>query len=110
MATIDHFIASLEKEFGEQGKGKPFEVFCKWFLQNDPKWSKIVDSVWLWDEYPNKWQTQDLGTDLVFVDKEGLTWAVQAKCYSEHRTTTKSDMNSFLADTGRSQVDRRLWI
>lgn len=110
MATFDQFIASLESEFGEQGKGKPFEVFCKWFLENDPEWSKRVDKVWLWDEYPNKWQSQDLGTDLVFKDKEGLTWAVQAKCYSEHSTTTKSDMNSFLADTGRSEVDRRLWM
>ena len=31
--------------------------------------------------------------------KEGLILAVQAKCCSEHRATTKGDMNSFLADT-----------
>jgi superfamily II DNA or RNA helicase len=110
MATFDQFIASLEQDFGEQGKGKPFEVFCKWFLENDPEWSKTVDKVWLWDDYPNKWQRQDLGTDLVFRDNEGLIWAVQAKCYGEHRTTTKGDMNSFLADTGRKAVDRRLWM
>ncbi|MDA9993639.1 DEAD/DEAH box helicase family protein [Burkholderiales bacterium] len=101
---------SLRAEFGEQEAGKKFEVFCKWFLENDPEWSKTVDKVWLWDEYPNKWQRQDLGTDLVFQDKEGLIWAVQAKCYSEHRSTSKGDMNSFLADTGRPEVDRRLWL
>jgi len=110
MATFNQFIASLEQDFGEQGKGKPFEVFCKWFLENDPEWSKTVDKVWLWDDYPNKWQRQDLGTDLVFRDNDGLIWAVQAKCYGEHRTTTKGDMNSFLADTGRKEVDRRLWM
>jgi predicted helicase len=110
MSTFDHFVASLEQDFGEQGKGKPFEVFCKWFLENDPEWSKSVDKVWLWDDYPNKWQRQDLGTDLVFRDNDGLIWAVQAKCYGEHRTTTKGDMNSFLADTGRKEVDRRLWL
>jgi predicted helicase len=110
LATFDHFIASIRLEFGEQGAGKPFEVFCKWFLENDPEWSKTVDKVWLWDDYPNKWQRQDLGTDLVFRDNEGLIWAVQAKCYGEHRTTTKGDMNSFLADTGRKEVDRRLWM
>ena len=110
MATFDQFITSLENEFGEQGKGKAFEVFCKWFLENDPEWSRAIDKVWLWDEYPNKWQRQDLGTDLVFRDNEGLIWAVQAKCYGEHRTTTKGDMNSFLADTGRKEVDRRLWL
>ena len=110
MSTFDQFVASLEQDYGEQGKGKPFEVFCKWFLENDPEWSKIVDKVWLWDDYPNKWQRQDLGTDLVFRDNDGLIWAVQAKCYGEHRTTTKGDMNSFLADTGRKEVDRRLWL
>ena len=110
MATFDQFILTLRTEYGEQGAGKPFEVFCKWFLENDPEWSKIVDKVWLWDDYPNKWQRQDLGTDLVFRDNEGLIWAVQVKCYGEHRTTTKGDMNSFLADTGRKEVDRRLWM
>ena len=110
MPTFDQFIYSLRQEFGEQDAGRKFEVFCKWFLENDPEWSKTVDKVWLWDEYPNKWQRQDLGTDLVFRDNEGLIWAVQAKCYSEHRSTTKGDMNSFLADTGRPEVDRRLWL
>ncbi|MDB2468416.1 Helicase associated domain protein, partial [Planktomarina temperata] len=110
MASFDQFISSIRQEFGEQDAGKKFEVFCKWFLENDPEWSKKVDKVWLWDEYPDKWQRQDLGTDLVFKDNDGLIWAVQAKCYSEHRTTTKGDMNSFLADTGRPEVDRRLWL
>ena len=110
MATFDQFISSLREEFGEQDAGNKFEVFCKWFLENDPEWSKSIDNVWLWDEYPNKWQSQDLGTDLVFHDKDGLVWAVQAKCYSEHRSTTKKDMNTFLADTGRSEVDKRLWL
>ena len=110
MATFDEFITSLRNDFGEQDAGKKFEVFCKWFLENDPEWSKTIDKVWLWDDYPNKWQRQDLGTDLVFRDNEGLIWAVQAKCYGEHRSTTKGDMNSFLADTGRTEVDRRLWL
>ena len=79
-------------------------------MENDPAWSKKVDKVWLWDDYPDKWQRQDLGTDLVFRDREGLIWAVQAKFYAEARRTTKSDLNSFLADTGRKEVDKRLWL
>jgi superfamily II DNA or RNA helicase len=110
LASIDEFLTSLRSEFGEQEAGKKFEVFCKWFLENDPHWAKAIDKVWLWKDYPNKWQRQDLGTDLVLRDSEGLIWAVQAKCYSEHRATTKGDMNSFLADTGRKEVDRRLWM
>ena len=110
MATFDQFVSSLRQEFGEQDAGKKFEVFCKWFLENDPEWSKTVDKVWLWDEYPNKWQRRDLGTDLVFKDKDGLIWAVQAKCYDEKYPTTKDNMNTFLADSGRKKVDRRLWL
>jgi predicted helicase len=56
MASFDQFISSIRQEFGEQSAGKKFEVFCKWFLENDPEWSKKVDKVWLWDEYPDKWQ------------------------------------------------------
>ena len=82
MATFDQFVSSIRQEFGEQGAGKKFEVFSKWFLENDPEWSKKVDKVWLWDEYPNKWQRRDLETNPVFKDKDGLIGAVQAKCYS----------------------------
>ena len=39
LATFDEFITSIRTEFGEQGAGKKFEVFCKWLLEKDPKWS-----------------------------------------------------------------------
>ena len=110
MASFDEFVSSLERDFGEQGKGKPFEVFCKWYLKNAPEWAGVVSQVWLWEEYPNKWQGKDLGTDLVVRDNEGQIWAVQAKCYSQHRSTKKKDLNSFLADAGREQVHRMLWM
>lgn len=110
MATIDEFIKSLEDEFGVRGKGKAFEIFCKWYFKTDPHWSKIVDQIWLWDEFPKKWQSQDLGTDLVFKDYDGALWAIQAKCYQEHAVTTKSDLNSFLADTSREEITRRVWV
>jgi hypothetical protein len=39
LATFDEFITSIQTEFGEQGAGKKFEVFCKWLLEKDPKQS-----------------------------------------------------------------------
>jgi len=42
MATFDFFVHSLKEEFGEQNAGFKFEVFCKWFLENDPEWSKVT--------------------------------------------------------------------
>ena len=35
------FISS----FNPQTKGKQFEVFVKWFLENDPVWKSEVDKV-----------------------------------------------------------------
>ena len=93
MASFDKFISSLERDFGPQGKGKKFEVFCKWFLQNDPQWSRVVDEVWHFEEYPDKWQTTDLGTDLVFKDKQGEIWAVQVKCFDEKYPHKKTKEN-----------------
>jgi hypothetical protein len=41
MATFDDFIRSLRNEFGEQGAGKKFEVFCKWFLEGGFVWVRL---------------------------------------------------------------------
>ena len=43
MSTFDEFLSSLDVDFGEAHKGKRFEVFCKWFLENDPEWSKSAE-------------------------------------------------------------------
>ena len=107
MSSFDQLLSNIRSQ---ENYGKHFEVFCKWFLENDPAWSKTVAKVWLWDEYPNKWQQKDLGTDLVFEDKRGRIWAVQSKCYEETHSTTKNELNSFLADTSRKVVYRRLWM
>jgi superfamily II DNA or RNA helicase len=58
----------------------------------------------------------DIGIDLVALDKDGLWWAIQAKCFDPERTIPKSEIDSFLAASqgvirnwGRS-FDRRLLI
>ncbi|OOZ37983.1 restriction endonuclease [Solemya elarraichensis gill symbiont] len=105
MSRFSECIASLDQD----KKGVQFERFVKWFLKNDPEWSTQVDKVWLWNEYPNRWGA-DLGIDLVFKHKNGETWAVQAKCYSEEYPIKKSDVDSFLSESNRKLIDRRLLI
>ena len=58
----------------------------------------------------------DIGIDLVALDRDGLWWAIQAKCFDPERTIPKSEIDSFLAASqgvirnwGRS-FDRRLLI
>ncbi|MDC0541176.1 Helicase associated domain protein [Paracoccaceae bacterium] len=110
MVTFDRLIESIRAEFGEQNAGKKFAAFCKWFLENDPEWSKIVDKVWLWEDYPNKWIRLGLGPNLIFRDKDGLIWAVQAKYYAKYHGATKGDTSSFLSDIDRNQVKKCLWL
>ena len=90
-------------------RGKQFEHFVKWFLENDPQWSTQVDEVWLWDEYPDSWG-RDCGIDLVFRHKNGENWAVQAKCYSSTTSISKADVDSFISESNRDGIDKRLLI
>ena len=116
MATFSQFLKSIYKDAKKQPdeerfKGLQFERFVKWFLTHDPEWKTQVDEVWLWDEYPKSWgNKKDLGTDLIFKDKNGELWAVQAKCYAKHNEISYDHVNSFLADSDRKSISRRLLI
>ena len=90
-------------------RGRQFEHFVKWFLTNDPEWATQVDEVWLWQDYPGQWG-RDCGIDLVFRDKTGGVWAVQAKCYSPSYEITKADVDKFLSESNRKQINHRLLI
>jgi superfamily II DNA or RNA helicase len=105
MANFSTFVSS----FNQATKGKQFEVFVKWFLENDPVWKSEVDKVWMWDDYPDRWG-KDCGIDLVFRDKNNETWAVQAKCYDREYPVTKTDVDSFLSESNRPLIQRRLLI
>jgi predicted helicase len=68
-----------------------------------------VDEVWLWNDYPRQWG-RDCGIDIVFKDKLGGIWAVQAKCYSPDYEITKPDVDKFLSESNRKEINHRLLI
>jgi len=105
MSSFETFLNS----FDPIKKGIQFEHFVKWFLKNDPEWITQVDEVWMWDEYPDRWGP-DCGVDLVFKHKNGETWAVQAKCYDAKYSITKKDVDTFLSESNRNGIDKRLLI
>jgi superfamily II DNA or RNA helicase len=107
MAYFSDFLATFDPDSGK--RGKQFEHFVKWFLKNDPEWATQVQDVWLWDEYPGRWGP-DCGIDLIFKSKIGKTWAVQAKCYSADHDISKNDVDTFLSESNRKQIDHRLLI
>ena len=107
MASFSDFLATFDPDTGK--RGRQFEHFVKWFLKNDPEWATQVEEVWLWNDYPRQWG-RDCGIDLVFKDKNEGTWAVQAKCYSPNYEITKSDVDKFLSESNRKEINHRLLI
>jgi len=107
MPSFSGFLATLHPD--TRIRGRQFEHFVKWFLKNDPEWATQVDQIWLWNDYPGQWG-RDCGIDLVFKDKTGATWAVQAKCYSPDYEITKSDVDKFLSESNRKTINHRLLI
>jgi predicted helicase len=107
MACFLDFLATFDAD--SRNRGKQFEHFVKWFLNNDPEWATQVAQVWLWNDYPGQWG-RDCGIDLVFRDKKGATWAVQAKCYSPDYEITKSDVDKFLSESNRKTINYRLLV
>ena len=104
MASFSTFLKSIYRDGND---GKQFEKFVKWFLMHDPEWKTQVDEVWLWDDWPGRWGP-DKGIDLVFRHRDGEMWAVQAKCYATDYYVTKPDIDSFLTESGRKVISRRL--
>ena len=107
MASFDKFLKSFSSNVNT--KGEQFEYFVRWFLKNDNYWRSLVDKVWLFEDAPINWGG-DIGTDLIFLDKNKKYWAVQAKFYNSNYSIKKSDIDSFLSDTNRKEIYSRLLI
>ena len=107
MTLFAEFSATFDTDI--HIRGKQFERVCAWFLQTDPRYAGQIEQVWLWDEWPDRWGP-DCGIDLVVRDMAGRIWAIQAKCYDKANTVTKHDVDSFLSETSRPEIQVRLLI
>ena len=89
--------------------GRRFEQLCRWFLLNDPIYGGQLKDAWLWDDWSGRWG-RDKGIDLIAEDKDGRLWAIQAKHYAPDYSVTKADIDTFLSESNRPQIDFRLLI
>ena len=110
MATFEQFLNTFDID--NDSKGKQFEKFLKWYFQNHPKWSNLFEKVWLWadEDNPYRWQEQDLGTDLIATTYTGEVWAIQSKCYNPEISLGLHQFSTFLSDTSRKEIDKRLLV
>lgn len=89
--------------------GRDFEWVCKWFLENAPEYRGKFRHVWLWADWPDRWGP-DCGIDLIAETREGHLWAIQAKATAPTHTVTKSEVDSFLAESNHRKISFRLLI
>lgn len=90
-------------------RGKQFERLAKWWLTQDPIWSRKIKNVWLWDEWP-EYPGRDIGIDLVAEMTDGTLCAVQAKCFDENRDIPKSELDSFISAASNRTFQHRLLV
>ena len=60
MASFPELFRSLSPD--EHRRGREFERICKWFLEHDPQYRRLIKRVWLWDDWPGRWG-RDKGID-----------------------------------------------
>jgi len=85
----------------EREKGRNFERMIANYLVTDPQFADLFEHVWLWDEWPHRWGSDD-GIDLVAQERgTGEYAAIQCKFYDPDASIGKGDIDSFLSATGK---------
>ena len=93
----------------ETDKGKKFSDLYKIFFENYPLYKRLFTKIWHWDDWPSKWG-KDKGIDLIALTKNNEYWAIQAKGYQSHYKPTKHDIDKFLSESNRKQIQNRIFI
>lgn len=107
MSSLQQLLIKLSEN--PDTKGKHFEHACKWFLENDSRYTALLKKVWIWQDWPGNWG-RDKGIDLIAETHQGDIWAIQAKAYDESIYITKEDVDKFLSESSRKIISHRLLI
>ncbi|MDR1393605.1 MAG: DEAD/DEAH box helicase family protein [Bifidobacteriaceae bacterium] len=111
-STVEELLAGLSSSAtSERDKGDKFERLVKRFLTVDAAWARRFSEVYLWSEWPDRAGQPDRGIDLVAVEREtGALVAVQCKFYAPDHYLAKSDIDSFLSESGKHPFAARLVV
>lgn len=106
MKTFTDIIGDFPSSVGH--RGRLFEELSAWWLVNDPTWSRKIDRVWLWEEFPEA-DGPDVGIDLVALVGDEY-WAVQCKCVDSESQIPKKQLDSFLSASASKKYSGRILI
>lgn len=83
-------------------QGTLFEKLIASYLMTDPQYADRLAQVWMWNEWPDRWTSNDVGIDLVARERgTGEYWAIQCKFYDTEHTLQKADIDSFFTASGK---------
>lgn len=111
MDIKDIYEQIVSESIDTRQQGTRYEHAVKWFLENDPAWSSLLEKVWMWADSPtNGGDKGDYGIDLVALDAtDGTYWAIQAKCYGKNKLAEK-DVATFLGFAGIHDTYQHLMV
>ncbi|MBV7363535.1 DEAD/DEAH box helicase family protein [Actinomycetaceae bacterium TAE3-ERU4] len=96
----------------ERDKGNYFEGLVAQYLRHDSQMRSQFSTVYLWKDWPGRQGRSDCGIDLVAIpadDPQGAV-AVQCKFYKPGHRIQKSDVDSFLSESGKAPFTRRIFV
>ncbi|MGN6127568.1 MAG: DEAD/DEAH box helicase [Humibacter sp.] len=111
MTTLEDILDDyLYKSGSTVERGTKFERLMKQFLVTDVQWAALFDTVWMWNEWPER-TGHDVGIDLVARERDtGNLVAVQCKFYDPTHTLSKPDIDTFLSASGKHPFAGRLVV
>lgn len=90
------------RPLGKKEKGDCFELFTKYYLSSNPKYSTQLKEVWFLREVPSNIRAKlslpdtDEGIDLVAETKDGKYWAIQCKYREDtEKSLTRRELSTF---------------
>lgn len=100
--TFQELLNELsEATRNNRDKGTQFEKLIASYLLTDPQYADRLADVWLWSEWPDRWDT-DVGIDLVARERgTGEYWAIQCKFFDPGYSLQKVDIDSFFTASGK---------
>ena len=110
--TFDDLIQQINQTAGDiqRERGTLFEKLVLSYLRNEPTYQRLYKNVWALGDVPAEYgiPKKDTGVDLVAEQFNGELVAIQAKFYQNK--VGKSEINSFVAELGKSYYQRGLIV
>jgi len=110
--TFNELIKQINQTAGDiqRERGTLFEKLVLAYLKNEPTYRRLYKNVWELNDVPAEYRIpkKDTGVDLVAEQFNGDLVAVQAKFYEGK--VGKSEINSFVAELGKSYYQRGLIV